>query len=739
MTTKYTGQPLNRVDGAAKVTGAAKYSAENNVPGLVYGYVVSSAITRGKITSIDTSATLALPGVLQVFTHENRPHMAMFDASYQDEVAPPGKPFRPFFDAEIQFSQQPVALVVAEEFEIARYAASLVRVEYEKAEFETDLHKNLDKAAEPKEHKQPPPKPWGKADKAFAAAPVRHQAEYVMAPEHHNPMELFATTAVWETGGKITIYEKTQGVHNTLNYITKVFNLAKDRVQVLSPFVGGAFGLALRPQYQLVLAVMAALELKRPVKVSLTRQQMFSLGYRPHTWQRISLGATEDDKLEAVIHEVIGNTSQFEDYEENVTSWAGVMYQTPNAKFSHKLLKLDLNTSMPMRAPGGATGVYALEAAMDELAYELEVDPLELRLKNEAQKDQNEDIPFSSNQLRECYRQGAEKFGWSRRSPQPRSMRQGHQLIGWGVAAGLWEAMQQPASAKAKLTADGKLEVSSGTADIGTGTYTVMTQLAAETLGLPIEDVSFKLGDSDLPQAPDEGGSSTASTVGSAVYSVCQQIGRKLLEQAAKMPGSPFAQAKFEEVTFTNGQLQLANDSSKAVAIKEILSSSGLDSLEEMVDEQPDQKKQKSFSRYTHSAVFAEVRVDEDFGTVQVTRVVNAVAAGRILNPKTAANQVAGGVVWGIGMALQEESLLDHNFGRFVNHNLAEYHVPVNADIHDIDVIFVEEHDEIVNPIGVKGLGEIGVVGTAAAIANAIYHATGKRVRDLPITLDKLI
>lgn len=494
----------------------------------------------------------------------------------------------------------------------------------------------------------------------------------------------------------------------------------------------------MRPQYQLFLAVLAARELKRSVRVTLTRQQMFTFGYRPHTLQRVALGANADGTVTAIMHHALANTSQFEDYQENDVNWAGVLYKCDNTKFTYKLAQLDLYTPIDMRAPGGATGMYALASAMDELACKAGIDPLELRLKNYSEQDQDEDLPFSSKELRECYRQGAAAFGWARRDPQPRSMREGNDLIGWGMATGIWEAKQQKASAKAVLTVDGKLEVGSATADIGTGTSTIMTQIAADALGLPIGDVTFNLGDSSLPTSPVEGGSWTASTIGSAVQAACDAVGEELFRLARKMENSPFADAKLEDVTFAEGQIRLRGHASQAVSITELMRHSGVDHIEEEITASPD-KKQQEYARYSHSAIFAEVKVDEDLGVVRVTRVVNAVAAGRILNPKTARSQILGGVVWGIGMALEEESVIDQNFGRFMNHNLAEYHVPVNADVQEIDVIFVEEHDEVVNPIGAKGLGELGIVGTTAAIANAVFHATGKRVRDLPITLDKLL
>jgi xanthine dehydrogenase YagR molybdenum-binding subunit len=735
---RYVGTAQNRVDGRAKVTGAAKYAAEYNVPGLAHGVVVSSAIAKGRIRSIDASAALAVPGVLQVFTHENRPRAASSSSrSYSDEVAPPGSPFRPLYDDRVVFSGQPIALVVAEAFGVATYAASLVRVEYEVETHTTDLDLVRGDAYEPPEKRfGAPPDPRGDAARAFDAAPIRLRNEYRIAIEHHNPMEPYASTVIYEGDGKLTIYDKTQGAQNSQKYVVNVFGLSSKDVRVLSPFVGGAFGSGLRPQYQLFLAAMAALELKRSVRVVLTRDQMFTLSYRPDTIQTVALGANGDGRLQAVIHEAVAGTSRFEDFQEPTVNWSGFLYDCDNVRLAYKLAKIDTTTPADMRAPGGATGMFALETATDELAYTASVDPIELRLRNYSEKDDSEGKPYSSKELRECYRQGAERFGWSKRNPKPRSMREGRELVGWGMATGIWEAMMFPTRARAVLTIDGKLEIASATADIGTGTYTILTQIGADALGLALEDVTTKIGDSSLPDAPVEGGSATAASAGSAVLAACRAVLEKLFKYARKLDDSPLANASLEHVTFADARIVLTSDPSRAVTFADALRAGGVDRIEGHGKAGPAAR--APHSSYAHSAVFAEVKVDEELGVIRVTRIVDAVAAGKILNPKTARSQILGGVVFGLGMGLEEESMLDHHLGRFMNHNIAEYHVPVHADVHDIDVIFVEEHDRA-NPLGVKGVGEIGVVGTAAAIGNAIYHATGIRVRELPITLDKLL
>jgi xanthine dehydrogenase YagR molybdenum-binding subunit len=741
--TTYIGTATSRVDGRAKVTGAAKYAAEFNTPGLAHASVVTSTIPKGRIARIDASEALSVEGVIDVLTHQHRPPMARTDSAYKDDVAPEGAPFRPLFDDRVLFDGQPVALVVAEEPEIARFAATLVRVEYGKEAHVTDLYRQrhaataLASPANPAENPFAPPKPRGTAEQALAAAEICHRGEYHVPIEHHNPMELYASTVIVEADGKLTIYDKTQGVQNVQRYVCSVFDMKSDDVRVMSPFVGGAFGSGLRPQFQVVLAALAARALKRSVRLVLTRQQMYALGYRPAMIQQIELGVRADGTLDAITHDAVTVTSQYEDFHRQETGWSGLLYKSTNAKHSHKLARLDLATPCDMRAPSAATALYALECAMDELAVALKLDPLELRLRCYSDRDQHTDRPYSSKSLRDCYRQGAEAFGWDKRDADPRSMRDGTELVGWGMATGVWEALQVPITVRIVLTANGHAEVSCATSDIGTGTYTIMAQVAAEMLGLPLDNVTIKLGDSTLPQSPVEGGSFIAASVSNGIVTTAGAVREELLRLAKQMPNSPLADATPDEVALADGKLVSKRDASRAVSIADAMRHGAVDRIEQ--EKTTTFADDGSHAHNTHSAIFAEVKVDEQLGVIRVTRIVSAVAAGRILNTKTASSQIIGGVVWGIGMALHEETLVDHNFGRIMNANIAEYHVPVNADVHDITVIFVDEPDDIVNPLGIKGLGEIGIVGVAAAIANAIYHATGKRVRDLPITLDKLL
>ena len=738
------GSAINRVDGLEKVTGKAKYAAEHAPAGMVYGVVVSATIAKGSITAIDEAAARSVPGVVEVLTHENRPHVAWRDSNYQDEVAPPGSPFRALGDAQIRFSGQPVAVVLAETFEAARYAASLVGIPYEVEPHNTDFEASLAEKFMPSKKRETfhPPKNRGNAEAALAKAAVAISAEYHLATEHHNPMEMHATTVAWEGDGRITVHDKTQGSQNVQTYIANIFGFAKDKVRVLNPYVGGGFGSGLRPQYQVYLAVMAAKKLERSVRLVLTRQQMFTHVHRPETVQTVRLGTDTDGRLTGMSISATTSTSRFENNMEDVVTWGLMGYDCPNASGDYTIAPRDTYTSGDMRAPGAANGMALFEMGMDEMAYAADVDPLQFRLINYSDIDAMNGTPYTSKALREAYAAGAAAFGWAKRSQDPRSMRAGSELVGWGMATGMWDAMFSKTSARATLSANGHLEVATATSDIGTGTYTVMTLVAADTLGLPPDQITAKLGDSDLPHSPVEGGSWAAASAGAAVQVACQAVGKQLLKAAASMPGAPLGGASMDEVEFTGGRIVLRADPSVGVGITEAMRAADLPSIEAEETASAGLSgmiSQMRKSRHNHSAVFVEVKVDEELGVVRVTRVVSAVAAGRIINPKTARSQILGGVVMGIGMAMHEESMLDNRLGRFMNHNLAEYHIPAHADIDDIEVIFVDEPDPEVTPLGVKGLGEIGIVGTAGAVANAIFHATGKRVRSLPITIDKLL
>lgn len=726
---RYLGKGTTRVDGVAKVTGKAKYTAEFQVPHAAYGFVVLSTVAKGRITAIDTREAEQAAGVVRVLTHLNAGRLGKAPAAdAEPQWAWPLQSDRVFFNG------QPIALVVAESYEQARHAARLVKASYQSEAPTTALEAVLDKA-KPASDNTPP---RGDPDKALQAAAVKVDAEYHIPINHHNPIEPHAAIALWE-GDKLTVFDKTQEVYGVQKHLAEGLGVPAENIRVVSPFVGGAFGSSLKPNYYPSLTAMAARELKRPVKLVLTRAQMFTAhGYRPQTIQKVRLGADAHGKLQAMVQEAFHNTSSFETFSDNTTGFLKQVYACENLNMPLKVAATDLATPTWMRAPGAVSGMFALESAMDELAYALKMDPMELRLVNYAEVDPESGKPFSSKALRECYRLGAEKFGWKNRKPEPRSMRDGKLLVGWGMASSVWGAMQMPASAKITFRPDGTATVSSATSDIGPGTYTVMTMIAAEFLGLPLDQVSFELGDTRQPKAPAQGGSWTTSSVGSAVRGAALAITAKLLALAQRDAHSPLQGASADDVEMLDGRLQRKSDTARGVDIAGLMRSTGTDEITEVYQSTPSPERDK-YASLAHGAQFVEVKVDPDLGTVQVTRVIEITACGKILNPLASHSQEIGGVVWGIGMALEEGTEVDHRTGRFMNANLQHYHVPVNADIHAIETVFVEEDDTIVNPLGVKGMGELGMVGIPAAIANAVYHATGKRIRSLPITPDKLL
>ena len=736
---RYIGKEMSRVDGVAKVTGRAKYAAEFHAPNLAYGFIVLGSVAKGTIKEMDTREAEAAPGVVRVLTHLNAPKLG---PKANTEYAPPrnsreqDKSFLALQSDRIYFNMQPVALVVAETYEQARYAARLVKVTYNAEKHVTDTEAVRGQA---RHHGQgPPPKPRGNPEEAMKSAQVKVEAEYRIPVEHHNPMEPHAAVAVWE-GDRLTVFDKSQEVYNVRKHLASSFGVPEENVQVISPYVGGAFGSSLRPNYYPSLTAMAARELKRPVKVVYTRTQMFTgHGYRPHTIQKIALGAERSGKLTAMIHHAVHNTSTFEEFNDSTTGFTRQVYACPNLLAPTMIVATDLPTPTWMRAPGAVSGMFALECAMDELAYALKIDPLELRLINYAERDPESGKPFSSKALRECYRLGAEKFGWKERKMEPRSMRDGRLLVGWGTATGIWGAFQMPATARIIFKADGTAHVASATSDIGPGTYTMATMIAAEYLGLTPERVKFELGDTNLPRAPSQGGSWTTASVGSAIHGAALAVTAKLLALANREADSPLKGVAASDVEMLDGRLRLKADASKSVRISDLMQRNALTEITETFESKPSEERRK-YATMAHGAQFVEVKVDPDLGSVRVTRVIEVTACGKIINPKASHSQEIGGVVWGIGMALQEATEIDHRYGRIMNPNLQHYHVPVNADVHEVETMFVEEDDTVVNPLGVKGMGELGMVGIPAAIANAVFHATGKRIRELPITPDKLL
>jgi xanthine dehydrogenase YagR molybdenum-binding subunit len=712
MTTPYIGRPVSRVDGRQKVTGAARYAAEHDPPNVAYGAIVRSTIANGRVATIDGAAAARAPGVVAVVTHRNAPRLAY--QPHRGQVDPAvGEKLRVLQDDRIVHQGQPVAIVIAGTLEQAAHAATLVRVTYAPAAAITDIAR-VEPVLPPVQktdqgERQPAVSQRGEPERALASAAVTVDQTYVHPRENHNPIELHATVAAWE-GDRLTVWDKSQWVDNVAAELAAVFGVPAANVRVVSPFVGGAFGSALRTWPHVTLAALGARVARRPVKIMLSRREMYyGTGFRPHTVQRVALGASRDGRLTALVHDAYQETSTYELYDEALVDASRFLHSCPNVYTRRRAAKLHEHTPTWMRGPGEASGVFALECAMDELAVALTLDPVELRLRNEPAQDEFRKLPFSSRSTRECYRVAAERFGWSRRTPEPRSMRDGRWLLGWGMATATYPANFAPAAARARLLPNGTAEVSSAASDMGPGTRTSMTQVAAEALGLPIERVTFTLGDSRLPNTPPHGGSMTMASVGSAVQAACRKVREDAL---ARGGGGEDLAAAMRRV----GQ-----------------------PVEASADSGPGEDAQR-FSKHAFGAVFVEVAVDPDLGETRVRRVVGAYGAGRIVNPKTTRSQAIGGMIGGIGMALMEHSVMDPRNGRVPNANLAEYAVPVHADSPPVmEAIFVEEHDPHVNPLGVKGVGEITIVGVAPAIANAVYHATGRRIRELPITPDKLL
>ncbi len=741
------GRPVERVDGRLKVTGGARYAAEFKTANLAHAVLVMSTIASGRICSIDTEAALSAPGVLAVITHENAPRLNFPERpqANDDFVAPVfGRSFPVLQESTIYFNSQPIAVVVAENLEQAEYAATLVRVDYEESKHVTSVEDEMARAFPSQDMLSKEPMMGRFADvvrgdkDALSKAVVAIDETYTIPIEHHNPMELLSTIAEW-SGNKLTLHDKTQWVSNTQRHVALVFGLNEEDVHVICPFVGGGFGSSLRPWSHPTVAALAARMVRRPVKLVVQRSQMFSShGHRPYTIQRVALGANRDGKLTAIVHEGYAQTSLYEENTEALVNATRMLYASPNCITKYRLVRGNIQTPLYMRAPGESSCLFALDSAMDELAYKLGIDPLELRIRNHADRDPESGLPWSSKSLLECYRRGAEAFGWSRRTLEPGSMRDGRYFVGMGMASGTYPVIRFPASACARVFNDGTAVVQSSGSDMGPGTWTTMAIVGAEALAMDLSRVRSELGDTKLPKGSVHGISSTTGSIGSAIHEACLAVRGKLLALASKDRRSPLHGAADDLVTFADGRIVLKSDPSRGESYEDILRRSGMDSIEATVDSNPGDE-EKKFSMHAFCAQFVEVRVDAELGVVRVARFVSAVGGGRIMNEKTAVSQLNGGVVGGIGMALLEETLMDHRMGRFVNANLGEYHVPVNADAPSINAFFVEERDDHVNPIGTKGIGELALVGVAPAIANAVFHATGKRIRRLPITLDKLM
>jgi len=675
------GAPLTRVEAREKVTGQARYAYEHPRDDVAYGWIVAAQIARGRIRSVAAEAALAA-GAIAVLSHENAPRLQPVDDGELLVLQSP----------RVAYRGQVVALVVADTLEAAREASVHVAVEYE-----PEPHDVLLRSGHPGLYKPevvnpsfPTDTAHGDFEGAFAAAAVQVDETYETPAFHNNPMEPHASMAVWDDGG-LTLYDSTQGAPSARAAVAAVLGLERDRVRVISPHVGGGFGSKGTPRPNLVLAAIAAQVTGRPVKLAVTRQQMFSLtGYRTPTIQRLRLGADSDGRLSAIAHDVEEQTSTVREFAEQTATPTRVMYAAPNRRTTHRVVALDVPTPSWMRAPGECPGMYALESAIDELAVACGTDPVELRIRNEPDSDPEQGIPFSSRGLVTCLREGAERFGWDRRDPAPGVRREGRCLVGSGVAASTYPAYMGRAGAIARDEGDGRYSVGIGAADIGTGGRTVLTQIAADALSVPPERVELRIGDSALPPAPVAGGSAGTASWGTAVVHACEALLRD---------GGPEARSDTGDYLKGRGE----------------------------------------YARHAFGAQFAEVRVDVDSGEIRVARLLGVFAAGRIINPRTARSQFVGGMTMGFSMALLEESALDLEFGDYLNHDLAQYHVPVCADVLDVEAAWIDEDDPHLNPMGSKGIGEIGIVGTAAAVANAVFHATGVRFRALPIRPDRLL
>lgn len=718
---------MDRVDGRLKVTGAARYFADHQPEGMLYAALVCSPISSGRITAIDAAKALRAPGVADVVSHLNAPPVP----GYKTENPNPKQGLKIFHDDRIYSNGQPVAIVVANTLERAVYAASLVKVTYAQEVHKTDMHESMDLAFQ---HKNMKDYLRGEAD-AWKKAPVRLEAEYNIPVEVHNPMELAGIIAHWETPDQLTLYAKTQGVKSVQQTLKTLFQLPESQITVHSRFVGGAFGMGLRIWPIEVATILAAKKIRKPVKLVITRKDMFTLvGYRPAARQRIGIGATADGKLTGITHEAVAITSPYEDFTEAIVNMSRMMYACPNVNTHYQLVPLNLSTPVWMRGPGEATGAFALESAIDELAHQLNMDPLELRIRNHADTDPEKNLPYSSKYLKEAYEMGAAKIGWQQRSQTPGKLEENGWLVGYGMSSGVFSAGRGRATASATLKADGTLVVRSAAADIGPGTATAMVQIAADATGIDVKKIEFLLGESAYPEAPRQGGSSTVSTVGSAVNDVCRSLQQKLGELAAANI-TAFKGLKAENIRHEDGQLVAGNTRLDYAALLE------QQQLPELVVTTTSQAgdERKQYAMYSFSVHFTKVHVHPATGVVRIKHIVSVADSGTVVNTKTARSQMIGGVVGGIGMALTEEAIIDHRFGRYVNNNYADYHVPVNADTPPTDVLFINKKDPVINPMGAKGMGEIALIGFAAAVSNAVFNATGKRVRDLPITPDKLI
>ncbi|KAA6462851.1 xanthine dehydrogenase family protein molybdopterin-binding subunit [Acidobacteria bacterium AB60] len=726
-------QPQWRVDGVAKVTGTAQFGADFPLERLAFGVSILSTVAKGRIRSMDVRDAKRVRGVLEIITPSNA--LALPNKGVHPELKDAPQ-IAMLQDELVDYNGKAIGLAVADSLEAAQYAASLVKVEYEVQPHLCDFESQADLAVAPKNGGDAAKYDRGKVAEQFESAEVHLQETYSTPVQHHNPMEPHATIAHWQ-GDRLTLYEPSQWIVFVRTCISVWFGVSEANIRVLGPYVGGGFGGKGALWSHSPLAVMAAKMLNRPVKIALDRRQMYTVtASRPRTRQKIQIAARKSGDLMAIQNDVVLHASPQIELIEDSGTVSHYLYKTEANSTSHRVAVLDTSPTWVMRAPGEATGSFALESAMDELAYKLNIDPIDLRLRNYAETDVTNGKPYSQKLLRDCYAQAAERFGWSRRTPTPSSMRDENLLLGWGMATATYPAYRAASSAMVRILSDGSVFVGSATHEIGTGTYTVLAQIASAALGIPIDHIQVKTGDTDLPPAIYSGGSLTVATVGSAVHAAAGQVRQTVIEMAINDPASPLYHAAPGQITMAEGELLIADKNARD-SYSAILRRNGRKSVEVTTESKPG-KDIDPYSTHSFGAAFAEVAVDPEMFTVRVRRFVGVYDVGRLISQKTGINQLAGGAVWGISMALFEEAMMDPRYGRSVNMDLAEYHLPTNADIGEMDISVLDVPDFKFNPLGARGVGEMGITGACAAVANAVFHATGIRVRDLPITIDKL-
>jgi xanthine dehydrogenase YagR molybdenum-binding subunit len=734
------GQPLTRRDGVLKVTGGAKYAADHHPAGMLYAVLALSIIARGRVTCLDIAAAKAHPGVVEVITPANRPPLA------QD----PDEKSHPFMfrldllqSDRVRYAGQPIAVVVAETLEAATEGAELLAPRYETESARIGLDAGESFVPQAVGPGFPAEMRRGDVEAGLAAATNTIAATYETAAQYHNPMEPHAIVAQWD-GDTLSIDTPSQGLAMAQGRLAAMFGLSPEKIHIRSPFLGGGFGSKGFLSGPQILGVIAARVTSRPVKLVLRREQMFgSVGHRALTRQTLRLGTDGDGTLTALDHHTKTVSSTYDDFFEPASNVSHTLYSSPAIATTHEAVRADIGTPLFMRAPGEASGSIALESAIDEMAQTCGMDPLEFRLKNYAEVEPISGKPFSSKALRECYRQGAERFGWERRPLAPRQMRdRDGLLVGWGMGTATFPAIMFAAQAKAMLRRDGSGVMEIGAHDMGQGAWTALAQIAADGLGLDLDQLEFRSGSSDLPDGGIAGGSSHTATAGMAIHNAGADVIGKLADLATNDTRSPLYGAGNAGVIARGGRLIRRDDATRSESYADILARAGLPQVEGRGaggNPNPMAHAPSDYAMHAHGAVFAEVKVDPDLGQMRVARIVGAFAAGRIINPRLVRSQYYGGMIWGVSFALNEQAIMDPRSGRLMNANMAEYHVPVNADVPSLEAILVEEHDPHVNPLGIKGVGEIGVTGTAGAVANAVWHATGIRVRKFPISLDRLI